>query len=406
MVRHNHQGRFEPLSQIGGKVIEELITLIILAAVISAPAQTRPQPVLQQPLLYNVPFKAGEGYARYRIPALFVTAKRTLLAFCEGRHKAGQLTGDIDIVLRRSFDNGQTWEAQQIVADIGADTCGNPCIVQDAAAGTLWLGFTKSRGEDHEADIVAGTQPGTTVWMTQSADDGVTWAAPVEISATARKAGWGWYGTGPGIGLSLRSGRLIMPSYHTEGGVYRSHMLYSDDHGTTWQIGADVADHTSECQIIEADPRTLLVNARTIDGPQRTQRISTDRGLTWREDAALAALPENNCEGCLYACFRNGSSGQFDWLFAHPLRTSRAEAHVWISDDHGKSWPHAQRIWSGPSAYTSMMRMPQGGQVGVLLECGTKTIYDQIAFVKFSPEWLKAGQAPESASPPVAAPKQ
>ena len=358
-------------------------------------AQTKTAPVTQQPLLYNVPFKAGEGYPRYRIPALFFTAKRTLLAFCEGRHKAGQLTGDIDIVLRRSLDAGQTWEPQQIVADIGKDTCGNPCIVQDTQDGTLWLAFTKSRGDDHEAEIVAGTQPGTTVWLTRSKDDGVTWDAPVEISKTARKADWGWYGTGPGIGLCLKSGRLVFPSYHTEGGVYRSHMLFSDDHGATWQIGSDVADNTSECQVIEVDPRTLLVNARTTSsGTTRTQRISKDRGVTWQEADGLAPLPENNCEGCIYSCFRTGSDGKNDWLFAHPLHSSRTEVHVWISEDEGKSWPHAQRIWVGPSAYTTMVRIPQSGMVGVLLECGTKATYDQIAFIKLAPGWLKSGKPP------------
>ena len=109
--------------------------------------------VAQQPLLYTVPFAAkSDGYPRYRIPAIWWMPKKPLLAFCEGRHKAGQLTGDIDIVLRRSFDLGQTWQPLQIVADLGADTCGNPCIVQDASNGWLWLAFTKSRGEDHEAD--------------------------------------------------------------------------------------------------------------------------------------------------------------------------------------------------------------------------------------------------------------
>ncbi len=382
----------------------------LLAAAVTAHAQQpsvnkatppKPAPTVQQPLLHTVPFRAGESFARYRIPALFFTAKRTLLAFCEGRHKAGQLTGDIEIVLRRSLDGGQSWEPMQIVADLGKDTCGNPCIVQDAADGTLWLAFTRSRGDDHEKEIVEGKHAATTVWITRSTDDGVTWSEPREISDTARKASWGWYGTGPGIGLSLKGGRLIFPSYHTEGGVYRSHMLFSDDHGASWQIGGDVADNTSECQIIERDSRTLLVNARTTVGTKRTQRISRDRGATWQAAEGLAELPENNCEGCIYSCFRSGSDGKFDWLFAHPLTTSRAEVHVWLSEDGGKSWPSAQRIWVGPSAYTSMVRLPHSGLVGVLLECGTKTIYDQIAFVKVAPEWLKAKKAP-TLPPPAA----
>ena len=148
------------------------------------------------------------------------------------------------------------------------------------------------------------------------------------------------------------------------------------------------------------------MNARTINGPQRTQRISTDRGVTWKPAEGLADLPENNCEGCLCSCYRSGSNGQHDWIFAHPLMTSRAEVHVWIREDAGKSWPRTQRIWAGPCAYTSMARLPQGGQVAVLLECGTRTIYDQIAFIKVAPEWLKARPAPETPKPAPAVEKK
>jgi hypothetical protein len=50
-------------------------------------------------------------------------------------------------------------------------------------------------------------------------------------------------------------------------------------------------------------------------------------------------------------------------------------------------------LWSGPSAYTSMIRT-QGGLIGMLIECGTKDVYEQIAFIKFAPEWLHGRKAP------------
>src|SRR5687767_6777130 len=71
-------------------------------------------------------FVAGEGgYHTYRIPSLIVTSKGTLLAFCEGRKKGTSDTGDIDLVLKRSLDAGQTWQPMQIVWDDDANTCGN-----------------------------------------------------------------------------------------------------------------------------------------------------------------------------------------------------------------------------------------------------------------------------------------
>jgi hypothetical protein len=123
----------------------KLIAALVIVAASAALAQTKPAPVVQQPLLYNVPFKSGQGYARYRIPALFVAAKRTLLAFCEGRHKAGQLTGVIDLVLRRSSDRRQ-----------------------DVAARPAPLGWPERL---HEHDAPAAWRPGRRAHRVRHEDD-------------------------------------------------------------------------------------------------------------------------------------------------------------------------------------------------------------------------------------------
>jgi len=85
-----------------------------------------------------------EGYHTYRIPAAIVSANGTILVFCEGRKHSQTDYGDIDIVLKRSFDNGRTWEPMQIVADDGANTIGNPSPVVDRDTGTMWLLFCKN----------------------------------------------------------------------------------------------------------------------------------------------------------------------------------------------------------------------------------------------------------------------
>lgn len=357
-----------------------------------------------QPLLYTVPFRAGEGgYVIYRIPAIWWMPKSPLLAFAEGRAGGRRMAGDIDIVLRRSFDNGQTWEPMQIVADLEKDACGNPCVVRDESSGRLWLAFTRSRGQDTEEQIVAGTVPGTRVYVTHSEDQGASWATPMEISESAREPDWGWYGTGPGLGLYLKKsateGRLVIPGYHTQRGIYRTHCLFSDDHGNTWRRGSVAAEHSSEPQVAELDAKTLLMNARTIagHGDRRTLLISSDRGETWTPAEGLAPLPENECQGGFYRCFRSGSVGEYDWIFTHPINRGRVGVHGWISGDGAKTWEGAQLLWSGPSAYTSMIRT-EGGLVGLLMECGQKDVYEQIIFAKFAPEWLKARKPPEPAA--------
>ena len=146
--------------------------LLLLTITTSAAAQG-------QPLLYTVPFQSGDGvYRLYRIPAIWLAPSKPVLAFAEGRVATRRATGNIDIVLRRSFDAGQTWQPMQIVADLDADFCGNPCVVQDPTNGRLWLAFTRTCGSDTEEDIAAGKVPGTQVWITYSDDDGATWSKP------------------------------------------------------------------------------------------------------------------------------------------------------------------------------------------------------------------------------------
>ncbi|MEV0081330.1 sialidase family protein [Saccharopolyspora sp. NPDC050642] len=74
-------------------------------------------------------YKKGEGgYHCFRIPAVVRTKDRsTLLAFAEGRRKDCADTGDIDVVLKRSTDDGKTWGDIELVADGGGDTRGTRC---------------------------------------------------------------------------------------------------------------------------------------------------------------------------------------------------------------------------------------------------------------------------------------
>ncbi len=352
-----------------------------------------------QSLLYTVPFQAGDGrYLIYRIPAIWTAMNKPLLAFAEGRVSKRRAAGNIDIVLRRSLDLGQTWEPLQVVADFGEDFCGNPCVVQDPTTGRIWLTFTRSAGAAVEETIVSGEAPPTGVWVTHSDDDGLTWSPPWDISATARKPSWGWYGTGPGLGMYLGNatkGRLLIPAYHTDGGVYRTHCVYSDDHGETWQLSDIAADNTSEPQVVMLGDRSLLMNARTIagKGEQRTLVTSKDWGQTWQPATEATALIDNHCQGCIYRAYRSGTKDEYDLIYTQPGNRSRIGVHAWLSADEGKTWPFAQRLWNGPSAYTAMVRT-HDGQICLLMECGKKDVYEQIAFLKFSPEWLRARRAP------------
>ena len=114
------------------------------------------------------------------------------------RRDTGADHGNIDMVLKRSFDDGKTWGPIQVVWDDGENTCGNPCAVVDRATGDVLLLMTHNLGGDTEREIVGGTSEGTrTVWVARSADEGLTWSAPREITAATKDGSWTWYATTP-----------------------------------------------------------------------------------------------------------------------------------------------------------------------------------------------------------------
>jgi sialidase-1 len=240
------------------------IIIVVLLAMIGGGCSS----FSEQPIDSQVIYRSGDnGYHTYRIPALAVTTKGTVLAFCEGRkHNRGD-TGDIDMLIRRSLDDGTTWSEQQLIWDDGENVCGNPCPVVDQKTGTIWLLMTWNRGDDPEKDIIAMKSTDTRrVFITSSENDGKTWTIPKEITELVKKPDWTWYATGPGAGMQIKNGqyagRLVVPCDHIEAESkrYYSHIIYSDDHGETWRLGESTPQHqVNECMVVElADGRLML----------------------------------------------------------------------------------------------------------------------------------------------------
>jgi len=325
-------------------------------------------------------FTAGQnGYHTYRIPAIVATKKGTLLAFAEGRRAGRGDAGDIDTLVKRSRDGGRTWSPAITVADLGADTLGNPAPVLDRKTGVVWLLLTRNPGSVHEKEIRPGLDGATrTVWVTSSKDDGLTWAAPRDITADVKLPAWSWYATGPVNGIQTRSGRLVIPCNHDRGDASRrySHVIYSDDHGATWRLGGSAGLHGNESTVAELPDGTLMLNQRSYAGKNRRQvSLSRDGGMTWTEPVLDEALVEPVCQGSL---LRVGK----DLYFANPASTKRARMTVKRSGDGGKSWADEQVIYGGPAAYSNLIGW-KGGRLGLLYEKGEQSPYERIVFVEF-----------------------
>ena len=72
-------------------------------------------------------FHSGEaGYYCFRIPALVVSAKGVVLAFAEARKINCGDDDNIDLVVKRSLDNGKTWGPLQILQDDGTKSVNQP----------------------------------------------------------------------------------------------------------------------------------------------------------------------------------------------------------------------------------------------------------------------------------------
>ena len=343
-------------------------------------------------------WKQGEGnHNNYRIPSIILTSSGSLLAFCEGR-EAGD-AGDIDLLLKRSTDNGLSWSREIVVWDDAGNTCGNPCPVVDQVTGRIWLFLTWNRGTDHERDIIAKRSESTRLpYVCYSDDDGLTWTVPVLVNGI-KEPSWGWYATGPGIGIQLRrgiyAGRIVVPANHSyddpQGKLpiapygYGSHVIYSDDHGTSWHMSQPIRPGCNESQVTELGDGTLLMNMRSYNDMYcRAVSKSGDGGASWSQIGHDLSLVESKCQASLL------EYGQYDdrilYIFSNPaVPVGRTNMTIKASFDNCSSWSNTRLVFPGPSAYSCLVRT-KDDNVGLLFECGTKNRYETIRFISFPPE--------------------
>lgn len=327
-------------------------------------------------------FVGGDGgYHTYRIPAVVITRDKTLAAFCEGRKTSSDDHGDVDLVLRRSTDGGATWEPMQLVYEEGGAakiTVGNPCPVVDASTGAIWLPFTRNNQQ---------------VLMVHSRDDGKTWSKPADITTDVKKPDWDWYATGPGHGIQLTDGRLVIPSDCRDAGRSggwdtrgRSLVFFSDNHGATWKLGGVTAAGMNECEVVQRADGSLLLSMRNYFGKnQRAFAVSSDAGLSWSEPKLHEQV---YCPTCQSSIARYSLGPRNRILYSGPGGKGRNGMTVRLSYDEGATWPVAKTIHDGSSAYSDLVVFPDGS-IGCLYE---RDGYRKITLAKFSLAWLTDGE--------------
>jgi len=300
-------------------------------------------------------------YSSLRIPALVVTQKGTLLAFAAGRIDSGSDWADMDLVMRRSTDGGDTWQPLQVIAQRENKTpVDNPTPIV-GRDGTIHLVYQRDYAR---------------AFYTSSTDDGKTWSVAKDITAAfddfKDEYDWKVLAPGPGHSIQLANGRLIVPVWLADSDVeepHRSHRpsriatIYSDDNGSTWKRGELIPDvpgfkNPSETMAVELSDGRVMLNIRNESTERRRGVSYSEDGISgWTAPKYVEELFEPICMASIIRVDDPGASPY--QLFVNPdskeiPKHPRKNLTVKLSADDGKTWSVTQVLNEGISGYSDL----------------------------------------------------
>ncbi len=346
------------------------------------------------------------GVSRYRIPGVVVTSRGTVIAYCEARKNSSSDWGEIEIHLRRSIDGGRSWGDTNHIAHLGnrleinphkaashEQTVNNPVSIIDQVTGSIEFMYCVNYAQ---------------CYSMRSADDGLTWSKPIEITSSFEpfraKYDWRVIATGPGHGVQIKSGRLVVPIWLAYGNVgahkpSASATIYSDDHGESWQAG-DIAvpnegeyGDPNETMITEmSDGRVMLVSRNVSRANRKLITTSADGASNWSKPLFHNELWEPIC----MASIISHPTKPGTMLFSNPhtlgldkegreipaSKGNRENLCIKLSHDDGKSWTINKVLDPGKAAYSDLGVLPDG-TILCLYEADTS-----IDCARFNLEWV------------------
>lgn len=353
------------------------------------------EPVTRTILLaHKLLYSGGDGGAKnYRIPAIITAADGTLITATDKRwNNASDLPGHIDVVIRRSTDNGETWDHPYTLADGGYGTgFGDPVLFLNRNNSNLICLFAAGAGFYDSTD-----KDPIQIFQSVSTDHGLSWSVPKDItrqvygSESVNPATRNWQGVfvSSGSATQLNNGRLmaVLVVRETRSSILSNYILYSDDDAITWHTGPSRAYFDgNEAKVAELDDHRILMSIRK--SGTRIFRISQDQGYSWGIPFTQSQISTPSCNGDLirYTSVSEGYNRN-RLLHSLPLGTERENISVIMSYDEGQYWSLKKTIYKGPSAYSSLTIL-NDGTIGLYYEVGEYETY-QMYFARFSLEWL------------------
>ncbi len=334
-----------------------------------------------------------DGYNTFRIPAIETAPDGSLIAFAEARKYTSEDPGfgrqDIDLVYKRSTDNGATWSPMLILEDPGELwSAANPATLVDRSNGKLWVFYIRGRPERSSETARPGTDDMINLarW---SADNGRTWSEPIDMTAAARDMDdktWRVSVPGPGGAIQTSKGRLLVAMWKMP---FADFAVFSDDHGRTWRRGKAVPGPQGgdESQVVELNDGRILIDMRQEKETHRWLAESTDGGETWSNPrSGITVTPV----ACAIERYAPAGATRSRLLWTGPKGPKRKQLVLRTSTDEGKSFPQERVITDQLAAYSEIAVL-KDNSVGILWERGIEKNYEFITFTRVNQEWLEAG---------------
>ncbi len=329
---------------------------------------------LESQSLFNTKIK--ENVVCFRIPAIACATNGDIIVAVDERTKScGDLRheDDINIVIRRSEDNGKTWSEIKTIIDypIG-ESASDPSFIVDKITGEIFL-FFNYMNLKFEKDIYY-------LKFVKSSDNGNTWTKPIDITNQISKPEWhnNFKFITSGEGFQTESGKLLHTLVNLEQGLF---VFASDDHGKSWYLIDTPIKPADESKIIElASDKSWLINSRVNSSGYRYIHKSFDEGKTWtsKPDSSLID-PSCNASLVQYTYYENNNEKNVLIFSNLHSSSNRENLSLKYSLDNGKNWSKPKIIYQGQAAYSSLCIL-KNGELALVFE---KDNYSDIVFCSF-----------------------
>ncbi|MDA9764667.1 glycoside hydrolase [Opitutales bacterium] len=394
--------------------IQSLCVLGVVTAVSFVPLKASEKRFLNKQVLFE---EQSDGYSIYRIPGIVVTAKGTVLAYCEARKFRPADRGEIEIHLRRSTDGGRTFSPAMQVAHTGPRLPRNPHMPESKRSKDM--GGPEEQTVNNPVAIAGNDGWVHMVYCVEyyrafhmvSKDDGVSWSDPVEITYALDTfrgdLDWQAIASGPGHAIQLENGRLVVPfwmaSYDEDAPLRKATgVIYSDDNGAFWSGGEIAIPGGGEPNLAQlADGRVLLTSRNSHERNRRLVSYSEDGATNWSTPQLVEDLLEPGCMAGITAHPGTDEVPGHVLLFSNPHTTKRKhsarhDVTIKLSHDGGLTWPVQKKLENGPSAYSDLAVMPDGTilcfyESGIdppIVQRNRDWAYANLTLARFNLEWL------------------